>query len=44
MQKKKEFHYVIKILFKVTNNEVEHKALMARLVVAEALGAKEVDV
>lgn len=40
----KELHYVIRLAFKTTNNDVEYKAILAGLVVAERLGEGEVDV
>lgn len=35
---------MIKLKFKTTNNEVEYETLLARLTMAEILGAKQVDI
>lgn len=39
-----ELEYAIKFGFKATNNEVEYEAMLARLRLAPALGAKRVRV
>lgn len=40
----KERHYAIRLAFKMTNSKVEYETLLAKLSVAEALGAVEVEV
>ncbi|XP_041011395.1 uncharacterized protein LOC121255185 [Juglans microcarpa x Juglans regia] len=40
----KEHNYAIKLAFKTTNNEAEYEALPAELLVAEKLGATEIEV
>lgn len=37
-------HYMTKLAFKTTNNDVEYKVLVARRSRAEGLGASEVEV
>ncbi|XP_040995975.1 keratin, type I cytoskeletal 9-like [Juglans microcarpa x Juglans regia] len=39
-----EHHYVIRLTFKTTNNEVKYETLLAGLSITEALGAVEIEV
>lgn len=41
---REEHNYVIKLTFKIMNNEVEYEALLAKLLVAKSLGATKVEV
>lgn len=38
-----EVYYKIRLEFKITNNEAEYEAVLARLAIVGALGIKEVD-
>lgn len=40
----REYHYMAKLMFKTTNNEIEYEALIARFSIIETLGATEVEV
>lgn len=39
----KKHNYPVKLTFRITNNKAEYEALLARMLVAKLLGAKEVE-
>lgn len=41
---REEHYYAIKLTFKMANTKAQHEALLAGLVVAKVLGAKEVNI
>lgn len=44
LERGREIHYVVKLVFEATNNEIDYEALLVRLVVAKVLGINYVEV